>query len=130
MKYSGNVTQGWAVGVIARVFDKTIDDVTTQWSESGAIDVSGGGINVNHLFQGESYRETAERYSGVLKHDVRRGYSEICVREGIVLSVVDICSISGRIYAVLLDKATSAVVMPIWIEVDIYTRQTIIYTKN
>ena len=130
MQYQNTHHHGWAASVVARVFDVSLDDTVDQWTDSGTINVSGHSINANHLFHGESYRETAERYSGVLEYKVRRGYSSVCVRDGLVLSVEDIQPISGRIYSVLLDRATSAPVMPLWIHVDIYTRQTSVITKD
>lgn len=130
MQYQNTPQFNWAAGVVSRVFNVTLDDVINQWAASGVIDISGKEINVNHMFQGESYRETVERYSSVLEYKVESGRSTVCVRDGAVLSVEDINPIAGRIYAVLLDKSSGVAVFRCWIEVEIYTRQTIIYTKN
>lgn len=132
MKYENLPVYTWCASVLSRVFSMTIDDVIDQWTTSGVIDVGGKGLDANLIFTAGSYRETAERYT-FLKYDPipgLRGYPSLYIDRGVVLSVEDFNGITNRIYVVLLDKETSAVILPCWIEVDIYTRQTIIYTKK
>jgi hypothetical protein len=132
MRYQNMPDQVWAAGLLSRVFNLTLDDVINQWTTSGVINVTGKGIDANHILTGDSYRETAALYS-FLKYDAdagARGYPSLIINRPAVLSIEDINGINNRVYTVLLDKATSAVILPLWIEADVYTRQTSIYTKK